>query len=89
MTNNKSFIAGMVVANLLVLVSSALSWDTLNYGVSAVGIALLGTAIMSSVENNTSKAAIKLQRVSPQKRRATQNTQSPAVGILYGEHSQR
>jgi hypothetical protein len=78
MTNNKSFIAGIVVANLLVLLSSALGWDKLNYGVSAIGIALLGTAIMSSVENNTSKTSIKLQRVSPQKR--TGDTERPVTG---------
>jgi len=74
MTNNKSFIAGMMVANLLVLVSLALGWDTLNYGVSAIGLALLGTAIMSSVKNTTSKAVIKFHPVRPRVGRTTQNS---------------
>jgi len=74
MTNNKSFVAGMMVANLLVLVSLALGWDTLNYGVSAIGIALLGTALMSFAKSNTRKAVIKFQPVRPRVGRTTQNS---------------
>jgi len=74
MTNNKSFIAGMIAANLLVLVSLALGWDTLNYGVAAIGIALLGTAITSSVKSNTPKAVIQFHPVRPRVARTTQNS---------------
>jgi len=73
MTNNKSFIAGMVVANLLVLVGPAMGWDTINYGVSAIGMALLGTAILSSPEKQ------RLQR-------SEQDSSNPASNILGPEH---